>query len=123
MIFLTIQLAFANGKATYDGMCMACHGADGKGDGPAAAALEPKPPNFQDAAWWDGKTDEHLTQVIREGGASVGLSPLMAPVGAALTDAEMAELLAHLKAWGPQPEPEPVEEAPEEPGEEPAEEG
>lgn len=110
MILLTVSLAMADGASTYTNMCSACHGTDGKGDGPAAAALQPKPPNFQDAAWWDGKTDEHLTQVITQGGASVGLSPLMAPVGAALTDAELAELLGHLKTWGPQPEPEPEPE-------------
>ncbi|MCP4806634.1 MAG: cytochrome c [Proteobacteria bacterium] len=110
MFLLAISLAHANGKATYEGMCSACHGMEGKGDGVAAASLEPKPPNFQDAAWWEGKTDEHLTKVITQGGASVGLSPLMAPVGAALTDQELAELLDHVKAWGPQPDPEPETE-------------
>jgi mono/diheme cytochrome c family protein len=29
-----------------------CHGAEGKGDGPAAAALNPKPRNFTDVAGW-----------------------------------------------------------------------
>ena len=117
MIWITISLAMADGKGTYDAMCSACHGTDGRGDGPAAAALEPKPPDLQDAAWWEGKTDEHLQKVITQGGPSVGLSPLMAPVGAALTEAELAALLDYLKAWGPQPEPEP---APEEPAEEAA---
>src|SRR5262245_59283715 len=30
-------------KETYDRLCASCHGTDGKGDGPAAAALDPKP--------------------------------------------------------------------------------
>ena len=36
--------------ALYAARCASCHGADGRGDGPAAAALDPKPSNFRDAA-------------------------------------------------------------------------
>jgi len=36
------------GKAKYDTLCVGCHGATGKGDGAAAAALNPKPGNFTD---------------------------------------------------------------------------
>lgn len=38
----------ARGKALYAQHCAACHGADGKGDGPAAKGLEPAPSNFHD---------------------------------------------------------------------------
>ncbi len=34
------------GKASFQTNCAACHGPDGKGDGIAAAALDPKPHNF-----------------------------------------------------------------------------
>ncbi|HYB42429.1 MAG TPA: FTR1 family protein, partial [Candidatus Methylomirabilis sp.] len=34
--------------ALYAAQCAACHGADGQGDGPAAAALDPRPSNFHD---------------------------------------------------------------------------
>jgi cytochrome c5 len=57
--------------------CVVCHGADGAGDGPGAAALEPKPRAFADATWQEGITDEDLGKVITEGGASVGKSPGM----------------------------------------------
>ena len=30
------------------------------------------PPNFQDPKFWEGKTDESLTKIIKEGGASAG---------------------------------------------------
>ena len=30
-------------KGVYERLCASCHGTDGKGDGPAAAALDPKP--------------------------------------------------------------------------------
>jgi high-affinity iron transporter len=36
--------------AQFQATCAACHGADGRGDGPAAANLDPKPTDFHDAA-------------------------------------------------------------------------
>ncbi|MFT3840977.1 MAG: hypothetical protein QM723_28560 [Myxococcaceae bacterium] len=59
--------------------CSTCHGLEGKGDGPASAALNPKPRNYTDAKWQDSVTDEHIEKTIVQGGASVGLSPLMVP--------------------------------------------
>ena len=59
--------------------CATCHGPEGKGDGPAGMALNPKPRSFGDAAWQAKVTDDHLKKVIVQGGTSVGLSPLMAP--------------------------------------------
>jgi len=38
----------SKGKALYAQHCAACHGAEGKGDGPAAKGLEPAPSNFHD---------------------------------------------------------------------------
>ena len=37
------------GAKLYQGLCAACHGADGKGDGPAGVKLDPAPSNFHDA--------------------------------------------------------------------------
>lgn len=39
----------ALGRRIYAGHCAACHGSDGRGDGPAAAGLDPAPSNFHDA--------------------------------------------------------------------------
>jgi mono/diheme cytochrome c family protein len=57
--------------------CSVCHGADGKGDGPGAAALNPKPRNYTDAEWQKSVTDDYIAKVIVEGGAAVGKSPTM----------------------------------------------
>lgn len=57
--------------------CSTCHGAGGKGDGPAAAALTPKPRDFSSATWQASVTDEHIEKVIVEGGQAVGLSMMM----------------------------------------------
>jgi mono/diheme cytochrome c family protein len=48
--------------------CAACHGADGKGNGPTAAALNPKPRNYTDVAWQASVTDDHIKDVIIRGG-------------------------------------------------------
>jgi mono/diheme cytochrome c family protein len=43
-------------------------------------------------------TDEHLFKVIKEGGASVGKSPLMAPWGGTLTDDQIRDVVAFLRS-------------------------
>ncbi len=57
--------------------CAVCHGEGGKGDGPGAAALSPKPRDFTDSAWQGAVTDDHIEKVILSGGAAVGKSPIM----------------------------------------------
>ena len=37
------EKVITEGKKIYESMCWACHGLDGKGDGPAAKELNPKP--------------------------------------------------------------------------------
>lgn len=50
IFFLTIPLALAadiaKGKAIYQEKCAFCHGRTGKGDGPVADSLRPRPPSF-----------------------------------------------------------------------------
>jgi mono/diheme cytochrome c family protein len=57
--------------------CAACHGSFGRGDGPGAAGLNPKPRNYADAAWQNVVTDEEIEKAIVYGGAAVGKSPQM----------------------------------------------
>lgn len=87
----------AKGKETFQTTCAACHGAEGKGDGVAAAALDPKPRNLSDAAYVSTLTDEHLYKVISEGGASVGLSPMMAAWGGTLSEQDIWNVIAYLR--------------------------
>ena len=58
-------------------VCVTCHGADGTGNGPAAAALTPKPRNYTDPAWQASVTDDQLKEIILKGGQAVGKSPMM----------------------------------------------
>ena len=86
---------------SYNLTCGTCHGEAGDGNGPAGAALNPKPRDFTDAAWWDDEktTDEHVAKVIKEGGPAVGLSPLMAPWGGQYDDEQIAAMVEHLKTF------------------------
>src|SRR3989442_1592969 len=61
--------ASAAARDIFNQRCSTCHGAGGKGDGIAGAALNPKPRNFTDAAWQKSVSDTHLAKVIVEGGA------------------------------------------------------
>ena len=54
--------------------CAACHGQFGRGDGPGAAGLNPKPRNYADAVWQKTVTDEEIEKAIVYGGAAVGKS-------------------------------------------------
>jgi mono/diheme cytochrome c family protein len=63
----------------YQTRCVMCHGADGKGDGPAAAALSPRPRSLGDPGWQQSVDDAHIEKILLSGGAAVGKSPLMPP--------------------------------------------
>jgi mono/diheme cytochrome c family protein len=79
--------------------CAGCHGPRGGGDGPAAAALNPRPRNFADPSWHGRATDEHLRAVITRGGAAMGLSPMMPPSPDLATDRPTLDaLVEHLRA-------------------------
>jgi mono/diheme cytochrome c family protein len=58
--------------------CSTCHGIDGKGDGPGAANLNPKPRNYHDQKWQASVKDEDIEKTIVYGGAAVGKSAVMA---------------------------------------------
>ena len=87
----------AEGKVKYDQFCAACHGATGKGDGAAAAALDPKPRDLSNAEFTSTVSNEHLYKVISEGGPAVGLSPLMTAWGGALTEAQIWDVIAFIR--------------------------
>lgn len=80
------------GQQKFEQFCAACHGENGKADGPGAVALNPRPRNFTDVAWQNKVDDAHIEQVISHGGASVGLSPTMAPWGGVLSADEIKEV-------------------------------
>jgi len=71
--------AVEEAKGVFTMRCATCHGAEGRGDGAAAIAMDPKPRSFADAEWQKTITDEHIEQIIVGGGPAVGKSALMPP--------------------------------------------
>ena len=57
------------GKALYvgKGTCINCHGAEGDGNGPVAAQLNPAPRNFQHHGFWRHRTEGEIFWVIKHG--------------------------------------------------------
>jgi mono/diheme cytochrome c family protein len=95
----------AAGQMSFVMFCAACHGEGGRGDGPAALALQPPPRDFTAAEFTfdtdgDGAvgTDADLKNVILQGAAVFGGSPLMAP-WVTLTDADIANLIAFIRLF------------------------
>ena len=59
---------FDQGKSLYQEKCMLCHGTDGKGDGPAAAALSPAPQDFRTSQFWGTKdVDQLIATTVKNG--------------------------------------------------------
>lgn len=57
----------ATGQSLYDAKCLICHGANGRGDGPAAAALNPKPRDFTNPAFWQNNAEEKIKRTVTAG--------------------------------------------------------
>lgn len=87
----------AKGKESYNQICAMCHGETGKGDGVAAASLDPKPRDLSSGEYVSTLTDEYIFKVIKEGGESVGKSNLMPAWGAVLSDDKIWDVVAYLR--------------------------
>jgi len=94
------ELALEAAKTSYTTYCASCHGADGAANSPTAMALNPKPRDFTDKSWQKSVDDAHITKVIKEGGAAVGLSATMAPWGAVLSDDDIKGLVSYVRKLG-----------------------
>ncbi len=93
----------AKAKENYQSYCVKCHGEGGKGDGPGAAMLNPKPRDYTDCKTMQTKKDEVLFKVIKEGGDSVGLSADMQPFGGNLSDDDIHALVKFIRGFCKQP--------------------
>ena len=85
------------GKVTFDLRCAPCHGAEGRGDGPAAAAITPPPRNFRDPAFWKGRTAEQIRLAVEQGKPG----SLMAPFKGTLSDAEIDDVVSYVQSFRP----------------------
>jgi cytochrome c oxidase cbb3-type subunit III len=83
--------------------CASCHGPRGGGDGPLSAGLSPQPAKHADGSYMNALSNEHLFKVVKEGGAAVGKSAMMAPWGTSMSDDEIHGLVAFLRSLADPP--------------------
>ena len=86
------------GKAKYDVNCAGCHGKTGKGDGPAAAAINPKPQDHTDGKIMNALSDQYLFDIIKKGGAAVKKAPIMPANEKKLSDQEIWDVVAYIRS-------------------------
>jgi high-affinity iron transporter len=78
----------------YAEKCAACHGENGKGDGPAGQAMTPPPAPFSTAL--KGKSKSWIGTVITKGGPAVGMTPAMPPHPTLSSD-QVTALIQYIK--------------------------
>ncbi len=85
--------------SNYSNLCASCHGPTGKGNGSAAAALNPRPNDFTDCKAMTKISDDTLFKSIKGGGQSVGLSPMMPPWDGSLTNQQIHDLVSYVRGF------------------------
>lgn len=91
----------AAGHATYHTTCAPCHGEGGKGDGPAAIALNPKPRDHTNGAYMNKLTNEHLLTIVKGGGAQFGFPGM--PAQPQLSDDTVKNVIAFVRSLATNP--------------------
>jgi cbb3-type cytochrome c oxidase subunit III len=93
------------GKAVYDKYCTECHGREGKGDGPGAFYVAPRPRDFSTGRYkirstetGSVPTDEDLVRSVRQGlyGTAMPAWDRM------LSDTDIQDVVAYIKSLSPQ---------------------
>lgn len=81
------------GRAIYVAKCQACHGTEGRGDGPAARALPKKPKDLSMATFWSTNTDEQVRTAITAGLPGTIMRAFPMP------PAQLNDLMAYLRSF------------------------
>jgi mono/diheme cytochrome c family protein len=87
--------AITRGQTVYSARCLACHGAAGKGDGPAAVGLNPAPVDFTSPIHRGHRREDQIAWVTN------GLPPSAMPAfGGELSPQEIEEVVDYIRALG-----------------------
>lgn len=86
------------GKDLFKKACVACHGPDGKGDGPVAkqSKMDPRPRNFTNPEFQRLRSDGELFWVLKHGSHNTE----MMRMDFFFTDEELWKLIIHIRTLG-----------------------
>lgn len=96
--------AFAQGDSEAGGKfykslkCAACHGKDGKGQGPAAKAMKIKTTDWTDKTIMEKLKDDFLKDIISKGGKALNKSKRMPSYSKKLKPADIQDLVAYIRS-------------------------
>jgi mono/diheme cytochrome c family protein len=77
------------GEDLFSDKCALCHGDDGKGNGPGAAAFNPGPADFNSPKFWQGDVRDKIINTVKNGKGA------MQPVEA--SDSEINAIIGYMQ--------------------------
>lgn len=87
----------ASGEQLYLNYCASCHGNEGAGDGPAAAALNPAPADLAETG--DQASPQYMYWRISEGGAFAPFNSSMPAFDGVLNEDQIWAVVAYIQAF------------------------
>jgi mono/diheme cytochrome c family protein len=88
------------GRELYLEKCALCHGSQGEGWDWSKKVAKPPVPVPDLAKVTPGRSEKFLFDVVKEGGEAVGQTRFMPPFGFQLSDMEVWDLVAYMRALG-----------------------
>jgi mono/diheme cytochrome c family protein len=89
----------STGRTLYETACAACHAADGRGTAPHLLGFETAVPDFTDCGFATVEPDADWMAVSHDGGPARGFDRRMPAFGSALSDAELQQILDHIRGF------------------------
>jgi mono/diheme cytochrome c family protein len=87
------------GAEIYEVNCATCHGAEGKGDGPAAVGLDPQPASLADAHMMEEMNDGVLFWRVSEGGMMEPFNSVMPAWKDTLSEDEIWQVITYVREF------------------------
>ncbi len=93
-------LALPDGQTDYKNLCLKCHGAEGKGDGPVTKMVKNQSMgDLSDKEAMSPYSDEDLYKLIAEGGGALGKAKLMPAHKEKLGEAEIQAIITYITTF------------------------
>lgn len=86
------------GRAIYRTACAVCHGAEGRNDGPMSREFMVTPVRHDDGDYMNRVSNDHLFEIVEQGGPAVGKSPQMPGWGGFYDDDEIWSLVVYMRS-------------------------